>query len=313
MSYPQSIKLAALGAALVLPMVAASVEVAAEEVVVKLWSRADRSGPLRTGNIVAAAEPVNAALKAAGVDKTVRVEAFEGPATGYRYRARLSVRYVPKKGHVLVGFHERKSRYIADMQVCKVLPEKVSAMLLPLRELIGAMDGRDRLPQIDDEYRKPFRFLGHAVDRGRARQQEQQVRMTDPGDEHLLPVHDVTLALFHRDGLELGRVGAGGGFGHCHRLHAQLAARDLGQIGPLLIRRSVPQHASHNIHLAVHRAGKGARASPTAGRVPASTARFARHAREAAGAMAHAGGAAGSRRDPAAARAHAAHGALARR
>ena len=74
---------------------------------------------------------------------------IEGPATGYRYRARLSVRYVPKKGHVLVGFHERKSRYIADMQVCKVLPEQVSAMLLPLRELIGAMDGRDRLPQIE--------------------------------------------------------------------------------------------------------------------------------------------------------------------
>ncbi|MDH0867604.1 23S rRNA (uracil(1939)-C(5))-methyltransferase RlmD [Mitsuaria sp. GD03876] len=74
---------------------------------------------------------------------------IEGPATGYRYRARLSVRYVPKKGHVLVGFHERKSRYIADMQVCKVLPEHVSAMLMPLRELIGAMDARDRLPQIE--------------------------------------------------------------------------------------------------------------------------------------------------------------------
>ena len=85
--------------------------------------------------------------------------------------------------------------------------------------------------------------------------------MTDPRDEHLLPVHDVALALFHRDGLELRRVGAGGGLGHRHRLHAQLAARDLGEIGPLLVRRSVPQHASHDIHLAVHRAGKGARAA----------------------------------------------------
>jgi inositol-phosphate transport system substrate-binding protein len=55
----------------------------AEEVTVKLWSRADRSGPLRAGNIVAAAEPLNAALKAAGSDKTVKVEVFEGPATGY--------------------------------------------------------------------------------------------------------------------------------------------------------------------------------------------------------------------------------------
>src|SRR5687768_18361656 len=55
----------------------------AEEVTVKLWARADRSGPLRAGNIVAAAEPLNAALKAAGVDKTVKVEVFEGPATSF--------------------------------------------------------------------------------------------------------------------------------------------------------------------------------------------------------------------------------------
>jgi inositol-phosphate transport system substrate-binding protein len=77
-----AIKLAALGAALVLP-ITAGVEVAAEEVTLKLWSRADRSGPLRAGNIVAAAEPLNAALRAAGSDTTVRVEVFESPATGF--------------------------------------------------------------------------------------------------------------------------------------------------------------------------------------------------------------------------------------
>jgi 23S rRNA (uracil1939-C5)-methyltransferase len=74
---------------------------------------------------------------------------IEGPAWGYRDRARLSVRYVQKKGEVLIGFHERKSRYVADMSVCPVLPAKVSAMLLPLRALIAAMDQRDRLPQIE--------------------------------------------------------------------------------------------------------------------------------------------------------------------
>ena len=62
----QRIKLAALGAALVLPVATTSIHAAAEEVTVKLWSRADRTGPLRAGNIVAAAEPLNAALKAAG-------------------------------------------------------------------------------------------------------------------------------------------------------------------------------------------------------------------------------------------------------
>ncbi len=77
------------------------------------------------------------------------LRAIEGPAWGYRDRARLSVRFVAKKGTVLIGFHERKSRYVADMSVCPVLPPKVSGMLLPLRDLIGAMDQRDRLPQIE--------------------------------------------------------------------------------------------------------------------------------------------------------------------
>ena len=74
---------------------------------------------------------------------------IEGPTWGYRYRARLSVRWVAKKGVVLVGFHERKSRFVADMQVCPVLPAKLSAMLMPLRTLIAGMDQRDRLPQIE--------------------------------------------------------------------------------------------------------------------------------------------------------------------
>ncbi len=74
---------------------------------------------------------------------------IEGPAWGYRYRARFSVRYVAKKGQVLIGFHERKSRYVADMQTCKVVPQKIGDMLLPLRELIMNMAERDRLPQIE--------------------------------------------------------------------------------------------------------------------------------------------------------------------
>ncbi len=74
---------------------------------------------------------------------------IEGPAWGYRFRARLAVRHVIKKGQVLVGFHERKSRYIADMQTCKILPPHVDAMLMPLRALIASMDARDTCPQIE--------------------------------------------------------------------------------------------------------------------------------------------------------------------
>jgi 23S rRNA (uracil1939-C5)-methyltransferase len=74
---------------------------------------------------------------------------IEGPAWAYRYRARLSVRYVRKKGAVLVGFHERKSGYVADMTECHVLPRHVSDLLVPLRQLIGSMDAKETLPQIE--------------------------------------------------------------------------------------------------------------------------------------------------------------------
>lgn len=72
-----------------------------------------------------------------------------GPAYGYRYRARLSVRNVPKKGGVLVGFHERGSSYVADMRECHVLPPRVSALLVPLRELVAGLSIRDRMPQVE--------------------------------------------------------------------------------------------------------------------------------------------------------------------
>lgn len=72
-----------------------------------------------------------------------------GPFWGYRYRARLSVNYVPKKGGILVGFHERRSRFVADMASCAILPPPVSALLLPLREMIGSLSIYDRVPQIE--------------------------------------------------------------------------------------------------------------------------------------------------------------------
>ena len=74
---------------------------------------------------------------------------IEGPAWGYRFRARLSVRYVRKKNAVLVGFHERKSAFVADMRECPVLPPHVSLLLLPLRALIASLDARETIPQIE--------------------------------------------------------------------------------------------------------------------------------------------------------------------
>jgi 23S rRNA (uracil1939-C5)-methyltransferase len=74
---------------------------------------------------------------------------IEGPAWGYRFRARLSVRYVLKKGTVLVGFHERQSSFVADMDSCAILPPHVSALLLPLRTLIASLSQPDRFAQIE--------------------------------------------------------------------------------------------------------------------------------------------------------------------
>jgi 23S rRNA (uracil1939-C5)-methyltransferase len=72
-----------------------------------------------------------------------------GPEWGYRHRARLSVRYVEKKGGALVGFRERRSTYVVDMQSCEVLPPHVSALIPALRALIGQLSFRERMPQVE--------------------------------------------------------------------------------------------------------------------------------------------------------------------
>ena len=72
-----------------------------------------------------------------------------GEEWGYRHRARLSVRFVESKGGALVGFREKKSTYVADMRSCEVLPPRISALIVPLRTLIGGLSIRDRVPQVE--------------------------------------------------------------------------------------------------------------------------------------------------------------------
>ena len=72
-----------------------------------------------------------------------------GEAWGYRQRARLSVRHVLKKGKTLVGFHEKRSSFIADMQHCEILPAKISKLLPLLARLNEQLSIRDQLPQIE--------------------------------------------------------------------------------------------------------------------------------------------------------------------
>ena len=83
----------------------------------------------------------------------VRPETLLAPIYGeewvYRRRARLSVRYVEKKGGAMVGFRERRSTFVTEMQSCLVLPAHVSALIPELRALIGRLSIRERVPQIE--------------------------------------------------------------------------------------------------------------------------------------------------------------------
>ncbi|MES2553761.1 MAG: 23S rRNA (uracil(1939)-C(5))-methyltransferase RlmD [Pseudomonadota bacterium] len=72
-----------------------------------------------------------------------------GPAWGYRHKARLRVKYVPPKGRVLVGFNEKATRFVTDIKSCQVLPPHVSALIVPLQELIIQLTLRDSIPQIE--------------------------------------------------------------------------------------------------------------------------------------------------------------------
>ena len=72
-----------------------------------------------------------------------------GPEWGYRHRARMSVRGMPAHKGALVGFHERKSSYVADMRQCNILPSRISRLIPRLREVFTSLEMRERLPQVE--------------------------------------------------------------------------------------------------------------------------------------------------------------------
>lgn len=68
---------------------------------------------------------------------------------GYRRKARLGVRYVEKKG-LLIGFREKYSkRYLADIETCVVLDERVGLQLPQLRATIDQLSIKKVIPQIE--------------------------------------------------------------------------------------------------------------------------------------------------------------------
>ena len=74
---------------------------------------------------------------------------IQGTPWHYRHKARLRVRYVEKKGGVLVGFNEKASSYVTFMDSCEVLPKYISDLIVPLKTLIGQLTIKQSLPQIE--------------------------------------------------------------------------------------------------------------------------------------------------------------------
>jgi len=72
-----------------------------------------------------------------------------GPAWGYRRRARLGAKFVPKKGGMIVGFRERNTSYIQPTESCEVLNPKVSALLPDLRSTLEQTSCNDKIPQVE--------------------------------------------------------------------------------------------------------------------------------------------------------------------
>jgi 23S rRNA (uracil1939-C5)-methyltransferase len=85
----------------------------------------------------------------ARVEPAERLEPLTGSQWHYRRRARLGVKYVAGKGGVLVGFRERLKYFLTDMNDCHTLEAEAAALIAPLRELIGELSIRERLPQIE--------------------------------------------------------------------------------------------------------------------------------------------------------------------
>lgn len=68
---------------------------------------------------------------------------------GYRHKARLGVRYVPKKERVLIGFSEKFSTYVTDLDYCEVLHPIIADLLKPLESLVYSLSIREHIPQIE--------------------------------------------------------------------------------------------------------------------------------------------------------------------
>jgi inositol-phosphate transport system substrate-binding protein len=152
-----------LAAALAVALIATAQPSFAEDVVIKVWSRADRSGPLRAGNIVTAGDTMNKMLAAAGSDKRVKIELNETNAKGYDDDALdlLKAFAVDKGPDIFVLAHEWTGAFAEagyawnlDDFIAKN-PELLGDVIKPLWQSVTYKGARYGVPQ-DSEVRMFF-------------------------------------------------------------------------------------------------------------------------------------------------------------
>ncbi len=115
------------------------------------------------------------------------VEPMQADVLGYRRKARLGVKFVPKKGGALVGFREKKSNFLAQIESCAVLDERVGQIIRPLRDMITELDTNNKTAQLevamgDDQVALVVRHLEELTDKDRT-------LWTDFGKEHGLYIY----------------------------------------------------------------------------------------------------------------------------
>ena len=67
----------------------------------------------------------------------------------YRRKARPGVKFVPKKGGVMVGFREKASSYITSLKSCLTLDKEISDLLPGLHDLFAACSISNQIPQVE--------------------------------------------------------------------------------------------------------------------------------------------------------------------
>ena len=152
-----------IGTATLLAAALMSASALADTVTLTLWSRQDPSGPLRPGNVVKAAERLNAALKAEGSDTQVEVKVQDTPAKGFDDDALqlLKVFGIGEGPDMFITAHEWICAFQQDGFALKLddyikkYPDKFGTIYPSLWNAVSCPDGIYGIPQ-DAEARMFF-------------------------------------------------------------------------------------------------------------------------------------------------------------